>query len=69
MGEGKIDWITAVRGRPKPVEQKPWHGISSHKVKRIKIKCTGPQRCKKKLKRLWKDRGIKAFGQPWYYEY
>lgn len=69
-GEGKVDWIAAVTKRPEhEIDPKPWHGIASRKVKKIKIKCIGAQKCKKRLKRLWNNRKDKAFGYPWWYEY
>jgi DnaJ-class molecular chaperone len=50
MGEGKIGWITRIT-KKLPLSDKGLPIIA--KLKDIKIRCTGPQRCKKTLKRLW----------------
>jgi DnaJ-class molecular chaperone len=61
LGEGKVDWIRAInRQRPKSPNGYP----ISIKVNQIKMRCTGPLHCKKKLKRLWSQN--KKFSDPWY---
>jgi DnaJ-class molecular chaperone len=58
-GEGKIDWITQVTKKPR--SQK----LFVTEIKNIKMHCVGGLKCKSKLKRMWKDRERKEFGQDW----
>lgn len=48
-GEGQVDWITAIN-KQIPKE----HRLTT---KMISMRCGGKQRCKKKLKRLWYEKG------------
>ena len=58
-GEGKVDWITAIT---KKAENKGYLYLHED-IKEIHIKCSGPKRCKKKLKRFWLER--KRFIDPY----
>jgi DnaJ-class molecular chaperone len=58
-GEGKIDWITQVTKKPKS------QNLLVKKLKDIKFHCVGGLKCKSRLKKMWKDRERKEFGQNW----
>ena len=57
-GEGKVDWIEAITQRAKP-------DYTHRSCKDIKMRCTGPDHCKKKLLRLFKQRENKNIGPNW----
>lgn len=59
-GEGKVDWITAITKKP----QLELNGrLFQRDIKEIHMKCSGPTRCKKKLKRIWLEK--KNFIDPY----
>jgi hypothetical protein len=50
LGFGKIDWIRAInKQRPLTTGNLPFSPLARD----IKMRCTGPKHCKKRLKRLW----------------
>jgi DnaJ-class molecular chaperone len=54
-GEGKVDWIKAITKKMEPyLSPAGYH--ATLKAKEIKMKCTGPQNCKKRLLRIWRQR-------------
>ena len=55
-GHGKIDWILSVTKKP------PRENILRPQTKTIKMRCTGPLQCRRKLKRIWDQREKRAFG-------
>ena len=69
IGEGKIDWITAITGQAAKDSNRPTYASLTDRVKDIKMRCTGPLNCKKKLKRLWYKRDVKPFGLNYYQVY
>lgn len=62
-GEGKVDWLKAVNKRIEPLITTGGYPTIGYKTRDIKIRCIGPQKCKKTLKRMWKDRQLKSFGK------
>ena len=64
-GEGKVDWLKAVNKRIEPLRTPGGYPTVGYKTKGIKVRCIGPQRCKKTLKRMWKDRKLKSFGKDY----
>jgi len=59
-GDGKVDWITAITKKPK---FKLDDRLFQRDIKEIHMKCSGPSRCKKRLKRLWLEK--KRFVDPY----
>ncbi len=60
-GEGKVDWIQAI------TQKSPnyYRYYKTGTTKEINMKCSGPNRCKKKLLRLFRDRKYKHIGVKW----
>ena len=51
-GDGKVDWITAITKKPKlNLDGR----LFQRDIKEIHMKCSGPNRCKKRLKRIWQQ--------------
>ena len=64
IGEGKIDWIRAINQQ---FPTSPDGYTLPINTRDIKMKCIGPEHCKKKLKRLWMNE--KSFTDPhWPYK-
>ena len=67
-GEGKVDWIIAITKKPLPDSSGHTFTLSTANNKDIRMKCSGPDKCKKKLKRLWIEK--KRFSKnPFYDDY
>jgi DnaJ-class molecular chaperone len=60
-GEGKVDWLKAITKKT----WTPYPFSRLERLKEIKMRCTGPLHCKKKLLRLFKEREEKNIGAKW----
>ena len=54
QGRGRVDWITAIT--KKRSDDNEIVGLFNRSTKDIHMKCSGHLKCKKKLKRLWKEK-------------